>query len=240
MVGIALAATGIVSEGIAGSRWWPMTRINGGLGFAMRRSLKVLVEDRLSPEKVGERVATYARSNVRSLIAGGYASPRYHLVVNGVPDAQEETVARRLNGGTIVYIFSKLGEAAVFGLTFARQISPRRPGGGAYSKAWIILVDGLPWTAPLQDIPASAVQIAIVNYTPYSRRLEQQFGKKNPAFHITEFTRSATQKQFPSLVVRRQFISLPAFSGGIWPVPYVRQTDPQGPITYPAVVISRP
>jgi hypothetical protein len=209
------------------------------MGTLMVRSVRILVDAKMTPDEIGKLVAEKARASVADLVERGIVPPTYATFVDGREGAPEEQV--NLKGGMIEYAFERIAEAGAYAYQFCRQLSPyggrADPHAGAFFKAWLIIVDGL--VATLADIDPDAAQIIIVNPAPYSRRLEQTIGKVRPAYHITEAAASATRRRFPSLEVNRDFVDLPGPSTADWPVPYMRKHDPREAMLYPAVVIKQ-
>lgn len=206
------------------------------MALPLRQQVQAVVQQAVSSGQIGQIAGVLARQVLQDAISRGVASPNYTRVVDGRAGAPEESV--NLHGGNIVYLFAQLTDAVVYAFTYVREISPVK--SGAFKASWVVLIDGRPWTGPLETIPKTAVQAIIVDSAPYARKLEQTVGARNPIYRITEQARQATLRRYKGLVVERKFVTL---SGGItqrgWHVPYTRVTPPRGPITYPAVVISR-
>jgi hypothetical protein len=207
------------------------------IGQVFRRTITDMVDAHSTPAAIGQRVATYATDEVRKMIAGGSASPKYRTFVDGSEDASLAAV--RLNGGTILYLFSRISEAVVSGLAYARSISPVGPTGN-YRDSWIVVVNGNVWTQRPEDIPSGS-EVTLTNFAPYARTIEEKgrHGRGGrlksypvPARVISEQTRRYVARLYPYLLVKRAFVLIP---GG-----YILKTGPNAgqPMTYPAVVIS--
>jgi hypothetical protein len=206
------------------------------LGDLMRKTVRVTVEGRLSPRQLGIVAGTAAKTRHEQLMSEGIVPQNFQRFVNGTLGAPETSLRFTAQvPGEIVYKGSSIAAAAIFALQLCRQLSPVR--SGAYSRAWVLAIDGLVWTAPLEQLPASASEVTIVNYAPYSRRLEQSYGRKNPAYHVTQIAVDTTKRRFGGLTVRRQFVTLSSISNSRWQVPYVLKRPPGGQMLYPAVVI---
>lgn len=229
------------------------------------RTVRLFRDRTLSPAALSHTLAGAARRIRDDLIRTGQASsPTYLTIVDGREGAAEETV--RPNGA-IVYEFGALGRATVFCLSFAIARSPR--DSGAFRGAWIVTVNGKPWTTDLNDIPAGA-EVMIVNPMPYSRKIDVGAMVMSVPPGIIEAARQAGMKAFPTLDFERTFVHLspstPAPSGV--DVPYIlhghahrvkvkenrrssafragrlyraprKDTQKGQELTYPALVISR-
>jgi hypothetical protein len=193
--------------------------------------------DRILPQAERARLLAAAARGARdSLIAQGRAAPSYRTMVDGRAGAAEETIRP---GGSIVYRFNLLGEAASFALAFAIARSPLR--SGRFKRSWFVAVDGADWTGDLRDIPPGA-EVIVTNRQPYTRKIEVGGQKVNVPPGIVEAARQATRRRFPNLQVKLQFVLIPA-SGS--PGQYIlkgrhhrRDRAAGQKLTYPAVVIN--
>jgi len=206
------------------------------LATLFQNRINVMVAARANRADVGRAVAKTAADRVAALIGTGNASPVYRRFVDGVEGADPASV--RLDGGTILYVFSNLAQAVIYGLEYARLNSPQVTG--RYKNDWFAVVDNKPWVAPLASIPPGSF-VMLVNFAPYARRLEEggRTGRSgrlksypHPKYVVSEMTRRAVAAKFPNLVVRRTFALIP---GG-----YILKTGPRAgdAMTYPAVTIS--
>lgn len=191
-------------------------------GDKFRRTVQLVLKDKLDEKEVQAHVAAYARSSLQELISQKRASPLFTRFVDGMQDAPEERV--RINNGSIVYLFSHIYQAAIAGLEYAVNRSPQLSGD--YRRGWFVGVDGEPWTRPLEEIPNSA-QVMITNREPYHRKIDVGGQITSVPPGIVEDTRQMLQKRFPNLLVTREFVTI---SGGTdakgGRVPYVLKGRP--------------
>lgn len=207
------------------------------MATTLLRQVQVLVDQQMTPAQIGERVAVAARANLADLISRGLASPVYDQYVDGAQDRPLQNV--RLDGGTIRFVFDRLAEAAAFAVSYVRTLSPQGPTG-EYARAWIVVVNGVVWTGPIEQIPLTATEVIITNFAPFARRLEESFARKgHPSLRVTEIALAPIRRKFPGFKVRRRYISIPGPATGKWQVPYIRKLPPGGPILYPAIVITQ-
>jgi hypothetical protein len=209
----------------------------GDIGSVFRRTVHEMFDRQTRPEAIGARIQSYATDQVRAMIAGGNASPKYRLFVDGTEGKPVSQVA--LNGGTVLYLFSRLTDAVVAALAYARSISPVGETGN-YRDSWVVIVNGNIWTGQLTDIPQGS-EVTLTNFAPYARKIEEKgrFGRGGrlksypvPARVISEQTRRYVARLYPYLKVTRAFVLIP---GG-----YILKTGPEAgqPMTYPAVIIA--
>ena len=217
------------------------------LGEIVYRRIGAMVDSRLDSSEAHIAVANHVRSNLNLLINANVFPGQYRRFVDGREGAPEEAV--KLDGGQIVYVFSRLPEATAFTLTFCKGRSPRKTG--AYEDAWFVAVDGVPWQGKIADIPPGST-VTITNFAPYHRRLEQGYHRAHhvghkPGLYITEAARQAVMRRFKGILAERQFVTVPHVIGGTrgWEVPYhLRRPGRQSgegagdAITYPAVVLT--
>lgn len=182
-----------------------------------RRSVTLLIDKNMGTEEAQARVAQFARQSVQELIDKKRAAPTYHRFVDNVADAPEEKV--KLNGGSIVYLFSHLYQAVIFALEYAVQRSPEK--SGAYRRGWVVFVDDLPWDRPFEEIPNGS-QITLTNREPYHRKIDVGGQITSVPPGIVEDTRQALRQRFPNLQVDRSFVVIRGVADQFGdPVPYV-------------------
>ncbi len=174
------------------------------LGALFRRRVSQLVRGHADSPATRARVAAYARESLAELVAAGRASPVSTVFVDGRAGAAEETV--KLNGGSIIYLFSQIAQAAAFALTEATNRSPVK--SGAYRDGWFVAVGGQPWTAPFAEIPPGSV-VTLTNAQPYHRKIDTGGMITSVPPGIVEATRQAVQRQFRGLTVEVAFVTLP-------------------------------
>ncbi len=166
----------------------------------IRQVFDLAVSSALAPEKIGKAFAAEARRIRDGYIADGSASPTYETVVDGKPGAQEETAR-----SSIVYIFSQLGAAVVYAYTFAVARSPAKTG--RYRSSWVVSVNGALYEGDLEKIPADAL-VMLVNIQPYTRKLETSGRRSFSISRVTEDTRQAVARKFPTIAAGRAFVNL--------------------------------
>lgn len=169
----------------------------------------------------GERAAIIARAARRErddLIQAGRASPSYRTLVDGRDGAPEEAIRP---GGVIIYRFNTIGQAAVFALAYAAARSPVGATGN-YRKAWVVMVNGRPWSGDLNDIPPFA-EAMIVNSAPYHRKIVTG-GQRTIGRGIVEATRQEVMRRYPNLTASVAFLNLSGMIGG-FPTPYILKTS---------------
>jgi len=219
---------------------------------------RVALRGAISPRMLSQIAGRTVKNLHDAMVEQGHASSIYERIVDGRVGAAETSIKLDLEtkrSGVILYRSvggDSLAAAAALALREAERMSPRL--SGAYSRAWIAIVDGVVWEQDVTRIPPSAEQVVVANYAPYARRLEQEFGVKgghftsrtrrrikggHPQYIVTLTVADLVRTRFQGLNVRRRFISMPAFARGKFRAPYIRQRSPRGPILYPAVVIER-
>lgn len=136
-----------------------------GLKFqTFERSAQINL-DALSGLEASAELAKFARSELKKAIDGGEASSIYDKYVNGVRDAEEETV--RIPG-PIYYEFSYWREVIDFALAALAKKSPFKRG--TYKSSFVVMV-GSQAMRPDAEIAADE-EVTIVNTTPYARKIE--------------------------------------------------------------------
>ena len=149
---------------------------------AFSRSVKVFVDQNLSPSAQSQQLADVAKQGVADLISSGQASPRYERFVDGTEGASEDSV-RPL--GTIVYIFEYLGDVVSYALGFLTTRSPVRTG--RYRDSFFVAVNGRAIPAAAFDAASLDVgsEIIIYNTQPYNRKVDVQIaGNKRLSFSV--------------------------------------------------------
>lgn len=205
----------------------------------MKRSTARITLSTLLPQQERARmIARAARAERDSLIQSGRASPSYRTLVDGRDGAAEESIKP---GGTIIYRFNTLGQAATFSLAYATARSPVL--SGAYRRGWVVAVNGKPWVGAMADIPPQA-EIMIVNAAPYHRKVETG-AMRTIGRRIVEHLRQEVQARYPSLKAGVTYANLSGVMGG-FRTPYIRKTGARRkdraagqPVTYPAVIITQ-
>lgn len=172
------------------------------------RTVRLFRDDTLSPAALSKVLAGAARRIRNDLIERGEAAPTFQTFVDGREGAPEETVHP---DGAILYRFTSIGEAALFCLSFCIARSPS--DSGAYRNAWVVAVNGRPWTGDLNDIPAGA-EVMVVNPMPYARKIDVGAMRMRVPPGIIEAARQAGRRAFPSLDFEREFVTIPASIGG--------------------------
>lgn len=209
-----------------------------GNGAVVARNIRLFADRTLSPAALSAGLAAYARNARDDAIRSGAAPAHWRTYVDGRPDMPEATVRP---DGVILYKFNLLGLAAAFAVGYCMSRSPVR--SGRYRKAWAVVVDGRPWAADLNEIPDGST-VMIVNPEPYARKIDTGAMRMSVPPGIVEGARQATQRKFPTVTARRQFVNIPA---GLLPgAPWVlrttrsRRRDRQAgqAITYPALILS--
>lgn len=122
------------------------------------------VTEELSVDKARALLIADVTTERDRLVASGEASRHWQRLVNDVPDAPETTLRV---GGSIVYNFGRIAEAAAYALDQCRARSP--VSSGAYRDAWSVLVNDQVWTRDLEDLPFGA-EVIIVNPAPMPAR----------------------------------------------------------------------
>lgn len=181
------------------------------------RTVRLFRDRTLSPEALSSVLAGAARRIRDGLIESGEASRTFRTFVDGREGAIEESVRP---DGAIVYRFAAIGEAAAFCLAFCMARSPR--DSGAYRNAWIVAVNGRPWTADLNEIPAGA-EVMVVNPMPYARKIDAGAMRMRVPPGIVEAARQAGRRAYPALDFERAFVTISASIGappGV-EVPYI-------------------
>jgi hypothetical protein len=205
------------------------------------RRINVLLDGKLSPAELGKFAGNYAKQHHEEMIIAGRAPAVFQRYVNGVLNAPETSVRFGPGKpGVIEYKGTSLLAAATFALQVARErsvVAPGPYGAGTYKAAWVLFADGQPTS--IERFPPNAQQAMVVNFTPYSRRLEQARRRNRPQYQVTQIVTQLTKARYGGLSIRRQFVQLPPIPSGRqkFQVPYVLQRPPGGQMLYPAVVI---
>lgn len=168
-------------------------------GDILRQQITLNTRQALSSHELHEMVAQQCRQNRDSVIANGQAPQFYTTTVDGRRGAAEETA--RLMGGTIVYQFSSLAQAANWALAECKKRSPVASGNFRYS--WVLLVNGTVWP-DLDDIPMDA-EVWITNLTPYARKIEVGGMQMRVPPGIVEAVRQSVQRRFVGISAAKQF-----------------------------------
>lgn len=186
-------------------------------GDILRQQITLNTRQALSSQELHEMVAQQCRQNRDAVIASGQAPQFYTTTVDGRRGAAEETA--RLMGGTIVYQFSSLAQAANWALAECKKRSP--VASGNFRASWVLLVNGVVWP-DLDDIPMGA-EVWIINLTPYARKIEVGGMQIRVPPGIVEAVRQSVQRRFVGISAAKQFKSLGSGSrdhrGN--PVPYI-------------------
>ncbi|WP_025884876.1 HK97 gp10 family phage protein [Asaia prunellae] len=221
------------------------------------------VTEELSVDKARALLIADVTTERDRLVASGEASRHWQRLVNDVPDAPETTLRV---GGSIVYNFGRIAEAAAYALDQCRARSP--VSSGAYRDAWSVLVNDQVWTRDLEDLPFGA-EVIIVNPAPYARKIDTgAMTKMSVPAKIVESVRQSVYRAYPGMTVWRRFINLSGTIGAFH-APYLlkggaarrlakldmrssafrrgqkylaRRKDLAAgqPVTYPALIISDP
>jgi hypothetical protein len=169
---------------------------------AFERQIKIATRD-LEPAAISALLAKTARQALAEVIGSGEAPESYTRSVNGRVGAPEESV---IAPGPIVYAFSYLEEATLYGLQFARARSP--VDSGEFKKSWFALVDGSLWNGQSNIMPGA--EVLITNDQPYARKIEVGAMKRmRLPPHVAEDTRQAILRRYPGAFrVELKFIVL--------------------------------
>lgn len=199
------------------------------------RDLRVATEG-LSPEAINKAVATFAKQELRRVIAEGIASPTYERYVNSVHGAPEEAYKAP---GAIVYEFTNWPLIIRAVLDELQKRAPRK--SGRFADSFIVIVGGRIVT-DFRAIPAGAEAI-VTNAQPYVRRIEG--GKRLGQKRLFDSTKNAIARRFGGAFrFETRFLNI---ASGVHPlIPYIlkgshgRRKDRQAgmPITYPAILIN--
>lgn len=205
---------------------------------------QVLIGKLTGPE-AQRKVAAIARDFRAEMIASGRASGAFTTTVDGIEGAAEENV--RTDGGVIIYRFNGMAAAVAFALDYVRARSPVLTG--RFRDAWMVWVDGRPFEAAPQRIPAGA-EVFITNTQPYARKIDQganssaeraflstrrrkgraQGRRALRMISIVEGARQEMMPRFPGLRIERDYLTLPA------PYDYTLQSGER--LTFPALVLN--
>lgn len=216
---------------------------------AVARTIRLFRDTTMSPAAQVKLLATTARRVRDDLIASGEASPTYRSFVDGLEGASEDTVKP---DGSITYVFSGLGAAALEAVVYLTARSPR--DSGDFRRAWVVVVDGRVWVGNLEDIPPRST-VMVLNPLPYSRKVETGAMRMSTAPGIIEAALQNIRRRFPRLDFQKQFVRIPPgriqIPNRFGPVPYIlkgrqrraargRRRDLQAgaELTYPALVIT--
>jgi hypothetical protein len=213
-------------------------------GAVLSSRLNLMIAQRLASRDLQDRITAWADERAQEVEAVVPISRAIDGVQGATADALDV-----VHGAVISYTYPRLAQAVDMALREAQERSP--DPGGAYSRAWMAVVNGEPWTDDIASIPSDAT-VWIVNFAPYARRLEQGWHKARelkrrpgpkhrPGLFITEAVRQLLLDAFPELEVEREFVPLTSAPGTNWPVPYIlRRGDLAGePILYPAVSLKQ-
>lgn len=181
-------------------------------GFeAFERQLK-LAADGLTGEALNDRLAAFAKSELKRVISSGEGSTTYTRYVNGREGAPEESV---IAPGPILYVFANWPLIVRAALAELGKRVPKRTG--RYASGFVVLADGKPVQSYADIGPRQ--EVTIFNVRPYTRKIE--VGANGPGKHHYRRAVSALRRRFgtESILIRTQFVKLTA---GIHPdVPYV-------------------
>ena len=205
-------------------------------GFeAFDRDLRLATAD-LEPEAINAALASFAKEELRKVIASGEGSSTYERYVNGRKGAAEETVQAP---GPILYEFTNW---PLIVRTALSELAKRAPvKSGRYAAGFVVLAGGMP-VKSFADIDPGA-EVIIFNVRPYTRKIE--VGANGGGRKHFDGARQALNARFRgAFSVQLQFLNMRA---GIHPdVPY-RLHQAQGRrrgrqsgdvISYPALIIN--
>lgn len=188
----------------------------------------------MSPDQINRAVASYARQAVAGAIAEGIAGPQYERYVNGVRGASEDAFRAP---GAIVYQFINWPVVINAAIEELQRRSPRK--SGRYAGSFIVITGGRVVT----DFSAIGLdaEVIIVNYQPYTRRLDNAPGSRR---HFL-WSYHALRRRFGE-IFQITNVYLNIGSGIHTSIPYIlknsqgRRKDRQAgsPLTYPAIVIN--
>lgn len=221
-----------------------------------RLERQMLLTDGLSGPEISRRLAAFAHSTRRELIAQDRFSPTFDKWVNGIEGAPEESVKP---DGVILYEASYWPEIVQFAKLFAMQRSPE--DSGDYVRAWEVFVNGSLWpNDDFTNIPGDSY-IWITNTAPYHRKIEVGAMRVEVPPHIVEDTRRAVAAKFRGMV-KASVTFLVLYGKGTHPksprLPYLlkqqgyrtfaggalrrarKDMAPGSPISYPTLVLNLP
>lgn len=186
------------------------------------------------PEAVNKALATFAKEQLREVIAKGQAPNRYDRYVNGVHGAPEEAVKAP---GPIIYDFVNWGVVINETLIELKKKVPVK--SGRYQRSFVVLVNG----AIVEDyrtIPAG-VEVIIFNTQPYTRKMESGHIKSGAG--KIERVKPVMTSRYRD-VFDFTFKYMDRSDGLAAGVPYIlkrngKRKDRQAgmPITYPSIII---
>lgn len=218
------------------------------------RDLKVATAG-LEPDEINRAVARFAREELRRVIATGQAGHQFQRYVNGVQGAVEESYRAP---GAIIYEFTNWPIIIAATIDELVKRAPRK--SGRYAGSFIVIADGKV-VSNYGSIDA-ANTISIVNYQPYTRKLDSS--RTAARRHFLWAYHAIRQRFGQAFQVRNTYLTLPA---GIHPsIPYIlkgsgrlvaaaqnnrssafragratlarrKDTEAGQPITYPAIII---
>ncbi len=168
----------------------------------LRRQITLNTRDVLSSPALHALVAQECRDLRDQAIARGQAPKAYRTYVDGKRNGREENV--RLDGGTVIYQFSILSQAAYWALSECQKRSPVHSGN--YRSSWVLMVNGVVWQG-LDAIPQDAT-VWIVNVTPYSRKIETGGMRIRVPPGIVEAVRLAVMRRFSGLKAQRLYLPM--------------------------------
>lgn len=167
------------------------------------RTLRQRVAASLSPEQQAARLAAFAKRDLAQRIARGEAPPVYRRFVDGREGAAEETVRA---GGAILYRFQALGQAALFGLDYARAAS--LPSSVKFKAGFFFSVRGRmirPESFDPQKVDADVKELFLLNNLPFQRQVSDGWaGTRQVDYHPAEKefwtqTMRAIRRRYPQL-----------------------------------------
>lgn len=219
-----------------------------------RLERQMLVTDQLTGPEISSRLAAFAHSTRRELIAKDQFSPLFDRWVDGIEGAPEESVRP---DGVILYEASYWPEIVQFAKDFAVKRSPE--DSGDYKRSWEVFVNGSLWRGDdFTAIPGDAY-IWITNTAPYHRRIETGNMRVEVPPHIVEDVRRAVARKFRG-IIKATVTFLVLYGPGTHPksprLPYLLKNQgyrtfaggnlrrarkdmaPGQPITYPTLVLN--
>lgn len=189
----------------------------------------------MAPDEINRTVAKYARQALAGAIAEGIASPQYERYVNGVRGASEDTFRAP---GAIVYQFINWPVIINAAIEELQRRVPRK--SGRYSGSFIVIAGG--HVATNYSAIGLDAEVIIVNYQPYTRRLDSSRSHGRRHFLLAYH---ALRRRFGDVFrITNVYLNI---GSGIHPsIPYIlkgsqgRRKDRQAgsPLTYPAIVIN--
>lgn len=125
---------------------------------------------RFSPEEAKKKHIAAARAALRQVQGQRLDKLSYQIYTDGSASTTEESVKPF---GVIQYLFLRMNQIGKYAYVTARAMSPVE--SGRYRDSWILVADDV--VVSENDVPATAKQLILVNYQPYSRKIQLRGAK---------------------------------------------------------------